>query len=163
MLTYKPNSMRPNLVSCFLISLHRFFLLIASMLYFWACFLASSEVCKKRVSRRTDWRGDKINRRGRRAISIHFLRIGGMLGVCGRNMVKLFTARWRLLISIGTMMEAPITITMTDPKFVGRSIIARDPPMSRNIRMVNPKSLIISTALTSILMSPDMFLMICRL
>ena len=95
----------------------------------------------------------------RRAVSKHFLIFDGLLVECGsgRDILKLFTAKWRLLISIGMMIEKNITNTITDPKVVGRSKMAGNPPTSLNIRMVSPKSLIISMDLTSIFISPYMF------
>ena len=47
--------------------------------------------------------------------------------------------------------------TMTEPKFVGRSMIAWGPPMSPNIRIDNAKSLIMSRNLSSILVIAEVF------
>ena len=74
------------------------------------------------------------------------------LQVFGKNIWKLFKAKWRLLMSMGMKMDENILITMTDPKDVGKSLTTRGPPMSCNMRIDNPRSFIMSRYLNSILM-----------
>ena len=42
----------------------------------------------------------------------------------GDNILKLLTAKWRLLISKGMKIDANIEITIIEAKFVGKVIIA---------------------------------------
>ena len=60
-------------------------------------------------------------------------------------------------MSIGMKIEANILITITGPKFDGKSLIAWGPPISLSIKIESPKSFNISMNFTSTLMIDPMF------